>query len=180
MPPCGRPCACSTRGTAAGRRNSCGGCCGAAGGSTIVSIGAFNSLISSAVQAGGSSALTVRNVWSSTNTVSCHTFAPPAQGGLPGKFAPPATSNAPLCAPTNGPATPSFTQATATDACDTSVTLTFALVVSTIGESPVTVTVCATNIAVTSLNESGPGWTSTMSGVGFQGSFGLTSYSIYL
>jgi hypothetical protein len=41
---------------------------GAAGGSTIVTVSAFGAgLISSAVQAGGSSALTVRNVWSSTN-----------------------------------------------------------------------------------------------------------------
>ena len=36
--------------------------------STQVSIGSFASLVSSAVQAGNSSALTVRNVWSSTNT----------------------------------------------------------------------------------------------------------------
>ena len=35
--------------------------------STQVSIGSFASLVSSAVQAGNSSALTVRNVWSSTN-----------------------------------------------------------------------------------------------------------------
>src|SRR4030095_1606830 len=44
---------------------------------------------------------------SSTKTLSYQTFFPPSQGLAPGKFAPPATSSAPLLTPANEPANPS-------------------------------------------------------------------------